>query len=80
MKGVCHMPTVDDLREIARAAHEIRRGERAEIPDRPAILDLAFALSELRLLGRVDVYDEEVRRHELLLRGFTPPDEQERIE
>ena len=66
------MPTVDDLREIARAALEVQRGERS-IGPRHYVDDLLFSMSELKLLGRLDVYDYEVRRHELLRRGFTPP-------
>jgi hypothetical protein len=66
------MPTVDDLRAIARAAFEVARGGRAT-SGRHYMSDLAFAQRELAALGCVDVYHEEYRRHELLMRGFTPP-------
>lgn len=67
------MPTVDDLREIARAAFEEMRGARP-VTGRGALNDLAFALRELREIGRGDVYEFESRRHELIIRGFTPPE------
>ena len=66
------MPTVSDLRAIARAAFEEMRRERPTT-GRGTLNDLAFAQRELKLLGQASVYDEEYRRHELLLRGFTPP-------
>ena len=66
------MPTVDDLRAIARAAFEVARGQRASM-GRHYIHDLAFAQRELARLGQERVYSEEYRRHELLLRGYTPP-------
>ena len=68
---VSHMPTVDDLRAIARAAFDEIRGARPAT-GRGAHNDLAFAERELRLIGQRPVYDEEFRRHELIQRGFTP--------
>lgn len=68
------MPTVADLRAIARAAFEEIRGTRPA-SGRGAVSDLAFAQRELKLLSNGAVYDQEYRRHELLIRGFTPPDE-----
>ena len=58
------LPTVDELRAIARSAFA-----------RGALNDLAFAERELTLLGARDVYAAEFRRHELLRRGFTPPED-----
>lgn len=72
--NISNMPTVDDLRLIARAAFEELRGVRP-ITGRGALNDLAFAQRELKLLGAQGVYDKEDRRHELLLRGFTPPND-----
>ena len=70
---ISDMPTVDDLRLIARAAFEEMRGVRP-ITGRGALNDLRFAQQELCALGRGLVYDQEFRRHELLIRGFTPPE------
>lgn len=72
MDGSC-MPTTEDLRLIARAAFDELRGERP-ITGRGAFNDMRFAKEELDLLGAAEIYDEELRRHELLLRGFTPPE------
>lgn len=58
------LPTVDELRAIARSAFA-----------RGAFNDLAFAERELTLLGARDVYAAEFRRHQLLQRGFTPPED-----
>jgi hypothetical protein len=68
------MPTVEDLRAIARAAFEQLRGARKPGP-RPAVSELAFAQRELNALDAGDVYNAELLRHELLVRGFTPPDD-----
>jgi hypothetical protein len=69
-----NMPDVDDLRAIARAGYEMLRGERKETPN-GAYADLAFAKRELVALGHGPVFTAEWRRHELLTRGFTPPDD-----
>ena len=74
MDNVFDMPTVNDLRAIARAAFEEMRGSRPAT-GRGAMNDLAFAQRELVALGRGDVYDAEFRRSELILRGFVPPDD-----
>lgn len=58
------LPTVDELRAIARSAFA-----------RGSFSDLAFAERELTLLGARDVYVAEFRRHELLQHGFTPPED-----
>jgi hypothetical protein len=68
------MPTAEDLRAVARAAFEQLRGARKQGPRSP-MSELAFAHSELKAMGMVEVYDAEFRRHELLMRGFTPPAE-----
>lgn len=72
--NIADMPTVDDLRSIARAAFEEMRGAR-QATGRGAMNDLAFARRELMNIGRGDVYDSEFRRSELMLRGFVPPDD-----
>lgn len=74
MDNISDMPTVEDLRMIARAAFEEMRGERPA-SGRGHLSDMAFAQRELSILDRSEVYVEEHRRHELLLRGYTPPDE-----
>ena len=68
-----YMPTVDDLQQIARAAFEEMRGVR--LKSGRAMGDLGFAQQELMALKQGKVYDQEYRRHELLMRGFTPPEE-----
>ena len=65
------MPTVQDLREIARHAFAVARGEQKPTKQGYAA-DLAFAENELNLLKEYSVMAEERRRHELILRGFAP--------
>jgi hypothetical protein len=74
MDNISDMPTVEDLRMIARAAFEEMRWERPA-SGRGYLNDMTFAQRELSILDRAEVYAEEHRRHELLLRGYTPPDE-----
>ena len=73
-ENLSYMPTVDDLSQISRAAFEELRGVRP-ITGRGAMNDLQFAQRELIALGEGVVYEYELRRHELIIRGFTPPDE-----
>lgn len=68
------MPTVDDLKAIARRAFCVFRGDVPGSKGR-AISDLAFAQSELIALGMGDVYDAENRRSNLIARGFVPPED-----
>lgn len=65
------MPTVQDLREIARHAFAVLRGEQ-EPTKQGCFADLAFAQHELFMLKEHTVYEEERRRHELIIRGFAP--------
>lgn len=65
------MPTAEELRLIARAAFEKLRGPATNWD---VFGDLRFAKTELTILGDTEIYDQEFRRHELLKRGFTPPE------
>ena len=71
---VSNMPTAEDLRLIARYAFEELRGVRP-ITGRGVYNDLRFAQEELAIIGATEIYTQELRRHELLLRGFTPPED-----
>lgn len=65
------MPTVQDLREIARHAFAVQRGEQKPT-NQGCYADLAFASHELFMLKEYKVMEEERRRHELIIRGFAP--------
>jgi len=73
------MPTVDDLRNIIRKSLNHMRQFMQNDP-RWAIAmceqnaDRGFAYTELKHMARLDVWQEEHRRDELLRRGFTPPE------
>lgn len=65
------MPTVEDLRLMARKAFERIRNGGSIVHE---LSELIFVQGELELMGRRDVYRNEHRRHELLTRGYTPPE------
>ena len=67
---VARMPTVDDLRMLARETFANYRKE-TKIVD---LEKLKFCQKELDMLGYADVYDEEFRRSELIENGFHPPE------
>lgn len=72
--NVSDMPDVHELRSIARTAFETLRSNPPTLVLSQAASTLVFAQTELRWLGCEQVYHEENRRHELLKRGFLPPD------
>ena len=76
---VTTMPSVDDLRQMAREMFRDQRvrGDNDYSGLSKEISDLCFIIGELRRLDAVHVYDQELRRHELLKRGFLPPEDLE---
>ncbi|WP_157991375.1 hypothetical protein [Caldimonas tepidiphila] len=73
--NVMDMPDVEELRAMARAAFETLRSNPPTLTLSQAAGTLVFVQNELRQIGSERVYQEECRRHELLKRGFTPPDD-----
>lgn len=73
--NVSDMPDVQELRGMARAAFETLRSNPPTLVLSKSTSTLLFVQNELRQLGHEHIYQEESRRHELLKRGFTPPDE-----
>ena len=73
------MPTVEELRQIARRAYEtLRQHDLYSNEAHIAGCDISFVRRELiNLTGSHDVLDQEYRRDELLRRGYTPPEELE---
>lgn len=71
------LPTVEELRQIARRAYETLRNHN--IYSKEAMLagsDISFVRRELiHLTGTHDVLDQEYRRDELLRRGYAPPED-----
>lgn len=73
--NVSDMPDVGELREMARRAFETLRSNPPTLVLSKSTSTLLFVQNELRQLGHERIYQEESRRHELLKRGFTPPDD-----
>ncbi|WP_298014844.1 hypothetical protein [uncultured Aquabacterium sp.] len=73
--NVSDMPDVDELRGMARSAFETLRSNPPTLVLSKSTSTLLFVQNELRQLGHERIYQEESRRHELLKRGFTPPDD-----
>ena len=75
--SITDMPTVEELRQIARRAYETLRNHN--IYSKEAMLagsDISFVRRELiHLTGTHDVLDQEYRRDELLRRGYAPPED-----
>ena len=72
----CAMPlNADSLRSYLRDVLEQDRISRATSDKSVAssFTNIWFAARELKAIGRGDIYDEEYRRHDCLLRGFAPP-------
>lgn len=74
MVKISDMPDGIELRSMARSAFETLRSNPPTLVLSQSASTLLFVQNELRLLGLEHVYHEENRRHELLKRGFTPPE------
>lgn len=68
------MPTVDELRQRYRATLAKWR-ENGCRPERLNYSEEIFCERELGHLGAIHVYREERRRHDLIVRGYTPPED-----
>lgn len=72
------MPTAEDVRKIIRAEYAHLRERNPEQATNPALyfshVVNKFANCELKALGRMEILDEEERRHYLILNGFNPPE------
>lgn len=69
------MPTVPELRLLARSVLSTLRTGATPLARIKAEHDLRFVNIELGILGADAVMAEELRRHELLSRGYLPPED-----
>ena len=76
MSDITDMPTAEELRMMLRSLLTSYRNAKDELAIKMSTFsDWDFIHSEMMHLKRLDIWEEENRRHELIKRGYTPPDD-----